>query len=95
MLDVESKLTGHLLDNIQLDGGGILFVVDGEEGYAPLMLGYNGIGRDDTGTAGLASPLGCNGHTNLADARTEFSTLEGVLLKAFFLKSSRSSLKLR
>ena len=81
MLNAESKLAGHLLDDIQLNGGRILLVVDGEEGYASLMLGNDGIGRDDTGTAGLASPLGCNGHTNLADAWTEFGSLKGILFK--------------
>ena len=68
MLNVASKLAGHLLDDVQLDGGRILLVVNGEEGYAPFMLGNNGVGRDDTGTARLAAPLVRNGHTNLSDA---------------------------
>ena len=68
MLDAETKFARHLFDDIQLDGGSILFVVNGEEGYAPFMLGNNGVGRDDTGTARLAAPLVRNGHTNLSDA---------------------------
>ena len=44
MLNAESKFAGHLLDDIQLNGGRILLVVDGEEGYASLMLGNDGIG---------------------------------------------------
>ena len=50
MLDVESKFARHLFDDIQLNGGRILLVVNGEEGYASLMLGNNGVGRDDAGT---------------------------------------------
>lgn len=77
MSDFKSKFAGHLLDDIQLDGGGVLLVVYGEEGYAPFVFGNDGVSRDDAGTAGLAAPLGLDGHANLTDARTEFGTLEG------------------
>ena len=47
------------------------------------LIGLNSIGRDDARAARLASPLGRNGHTNLADAWTKFCTLEGILLKRY------------
>ena len=81
MLHVKSKFAGHLLDDIQLDGGGILFVVNSEEYYTSFVLGNDGVGRDNACTARLASPLGLDGHANLTDAGTKFCTLEGIFLK--------------
>lgn len=63
--DIKSKFAGHLLDDIQLDGGRILLVVNGEECYATLVFGNDGIGCDDAGTTRLASPLRCERHKNL------------------------------
>ena len=82
-LDIKSLFAGHLLDDIQLDGGRCLLIVNGEQGYASFVRGNDGVGRDDAGTSRLASSLGRNGHTNLTDAWTKFCTLERVLLKAF------------
>ena len=70
-----------MLDDVQLDSGRIFLIVNGEEGYASFVFRNDGVGRDNAGTAGLASPLGRYGHTNLADAWTKFCTLEGVFLK--------------
>ena len=72
----------HLLDNFQADGGGILLVVNGEEGDASFMFSNDGVGRNNPGTARLASPFGCYSHTDFADAWTQLDTLKRVLLKA-------------
>ena len=81
MLDVESKFVGHLFDNLYVNSGVVLLVVDGEQRYAPLMLSDDSVGGDDAGTASLAAALRGDGHSNLADAGTKLSTLKRVLLK--------------
>jgi hypothetical protein len=43
--DIKSQFAGHLLDDIQLDGGRILLIVNGEQGYASFVLGNDGVGR--------------------------------------------------
>ena len=55
--NIKAKIVCHFLNDVQLDGRGILLVVNGEEGYATFVLCNDGIGRDDAGTARLASPL--------------------------------------
>ena len=81
MLHVEPHLPCHLADDLHVDGRCVLLVVNGEQGDAPLVLGNDGIGGDDAGTARLATAFGGDGHTNLADTRIQLGTLEGVLLE--------------
>ena len=45
--NTKAKLTSHLFDDVNLDCGGIGFVVDGEKRDAAFMLSNNGISGDD------------------------------------------------
>ena len=56
-LYIKSKLVSHLLDDVQLDGGRIFLVVNGEEGYASFVLGNDGIGRITRALPDLPLPL--------------------------------------
>ena len=79
--DIKAKFVRHFLNDVQLDSGGIGFVVDGQQGYASFVLGNDGIGCNNTGTAGLATPFGGYRHSDFTNTWTKFCTLEGVLLK--------------
>ena len=81
--NIKSKFASHLLDDIHSDSRSIGFVVDGEKGYTTLVLGNNGIGCNNTGTARLASPFRAYWHTDFTDTRTEFCTLVWVFFKTF------------
>ena len=82
-LHFKTQFTGHLLDDVYLDGAGIGFVVDGQEGNASFVFGNYGIGCNNTGTARLSTPLGSDWHANLTDAWTKFGALKRVLLQTF------------
>lgn len=82
-LYVEAEATRHFFNDVQLHGGGIGLVVDGEKGYASLIFGHYGIGCNNTGTARLPAPFGGNWHANLANAWAKFSSLQRVLLQTF------------
>ena len=83
ILHLEPQLAGHLPDHADLDGISILLVVDGKQGYAPLVLGYDSIGRDYTSTTRLATAFRGDGHADLAYAGTELDALKGVGFQAF------------
>ena len=53
-LHLELHLLRHLPDDVRLRGGSVLFVVNGEQGDVPFVLGNDDIGRYDTGI-----PLRC------------------------------------
>ena len=78
----EPHFACHLSDDAEVYSGGILLVVDGEQGYAPLVIVNYGQGSDNAGAATLATPFGSDGHTNLADAGAEFYALKGIPLEA-------------
>ena len=81
--DIKAKFTGHLFDDVKLDGRGIGFVVDGKKGDAAFMLSDNSIGSNDTSAARFATSFGGYWHTNLTNARTQFGTLQRILLQTY------------
>ena len=51
--DIKSKFVCHFLNDVQFDGGRVLLVVNGEQGYASFVLGNDGIGSDNMRQFGI------------------------------------------
>ena len=78
----EPHLLRHLADDAEVYCVGILLIVDGEQGDAPVLLVDDGHGSDDACAASLATTFGGDGHAYLTYAGAKFSTLVGVFLEA-------------